>query len=123
MYGLQSVLDMRHGTLENDIGCVVEKPVLVHAAEMMYGRSVKPVDRLVVGVFLSGVLTIHFTVFNIVYFVAHEVNAVFLRRKSNKKKRILQILCYFLLFFAQHTLPLHPKFRNYTYYYGTRRRF
>ena len=75
LHGLQSVLDMRHGTLENHIGGIVEEPVLVHSAKMAHRRSIKPVDRLVVGMLFSRIQILWLTallkfvfVFN---FVAH----------------------------------------------------
>ena len=48
--GLQSVLDMWHGTLQNNIGGIVQEPVLIHAAQMVYGGSVETVYGLIVGV-------------------------------------------------------------------------
>ena len=45
LHGLETVVDMRNGTLENYIGCIFEKPCLVHAAQMMthylVGRSIR----------------------------------------------------------------------------------
>ena len=48
LHGFQSVLDMRHGTFENHIRGVVQKPVLIHAAQMVYHRGVEPVHGLIV---------------------------------------------------------------------------
>ena len=79
LHWLQSVLDVWHCPFENYIRGIIKKPVLIHAAQMVYDRCVKPVDRLVVGVLLNRVLFDGAIVFNIVYFVAHEVNAVFLQ--------------------------------------------
>ena len=50
LYGFQTVLDMWHGTLQNNIGGVVQEPVLIHAAQMMHGSSVETVYGLIVGV-------------------------------------------------------------------------
>ena len=50
LYGFQTVLDMWHGTLQNNIGGVVQEPVLIHAAQMVYGGSVETVYGLIVGV-------------------------------------------------------------------------
>ena len=50
LHRFQAILDIRHGTLENDITGIVEKPVLVHAREVVYSRCVKPVGRFVIGV-------------------------------------------------------------------------
>ena len=49
LHRLESILDMGHGTLQDDVGSIVEEPVLVHTAEMAHGRCVKSVDRLVIG--------------------------------------------------------------------------
>ena len=53
LHWLQSVLDMRHGTLQNHVGGIVEKPVLIHAAEMMHGCGIKTVYGFVVGMGLA----------------------------------------------------------------------
>ena len=36
LHGLQTVLDMGHGALEDDVRGVVEEPVLVHAGELAH---------------------------------------------------------------------------------------
>ena len=36
LHRLEAVLDVWHGTLENDIGGIVEKPVLVHATQLQF---------------------------------------------------------------------------------------
>ena len=36
LHGLQTVLDMGHGAFEDDIRCVIEEPVLVHACELAH---------------------------------------------------------------------------------------
>ena len=51
LHGFQAVLNMGHGTLKYDVRGIVEKPVLIHAAQMMNGRCVKTVHRLVIGMF------------------------------------------------------------------------
>ena len=51
---LQTVLDMGHGALQNDVRGVVEKPVLVHPREVMHGRCVKAVGGSIVRVFVRG---------------------------------------------------------------------
>ena len=48
LHRFQSVPDVRHRSLKNNVGCIVKEPVLVHTAEMVYNGSVKPVDRLVI---------------------------------------------------------------------------
>jgi hypothetical protein len=50
LYGFQSVLDMWNGTVEDGIRGIVQKPVLVHATQMVYGGSVEAVDWLIVRV-------------------------------------------------------------------------
>ena len=57
LHGLQSVFDMRHGPFQNHIAGIVQEPVLVHAAQVMYGRSVEPVGRSVVRM---GIFAQHF---------------------------------------------------------------
>ena len=36
LHRLQSVGQVRHGTLQDDVTRIVEEPVLVHAAQMVY---------------------------------------------------------------------------------------
>lgn len=48
LHRFETVLDVRNGTLQDDIRSIVEEPVLVHAAEMVYSGGVKSVHRLVV---------------------------------------------------------------------------
>ena len=50
LHRLQAVLDVGHGTLQNDIRGVVEEPVLIHAAQMVHGSRIKTVHGLIVGV-------------------------------------------------------------------------
>ena len=64
LHGLQSVLDMGHGTLQDHVGGIVEKPILVHAAQMVHGSCIKTVHGLIVGVF--------FGCGNIFCFVVHD---------------------------------------------------
>lgn len=35
LHGFQSVVDMRYGTLEDYVGCIFEKPALVHASQLV----------------------------------------------------------------------------------------
>ena len=51
LHRLQAVLDMRHSAFQDYVGCVVEEPVLIHSAKVVYGRCVEAVNRLVVGMF------------------------------------------------------------------------
>ena len=46
---------------------------------MVHYGCVKPVDRLLVRMLLRSILFVDVIVFNIVYFVTHEVNVVFLQ--------------------------------------------
>ena len=48
LYRLQTVLDVRYGPFEDYVAGIVQKPVLVHPGEMMHGRGIKPVGRLVI---------------------------------------------------------------------------
>ena len=52
LHGFQSVLYMGNGTFQDYIRGIVEEPVLIHAAQMVHGRSIKPVHWLVVGMAL-----------------------------------------------------------------------
>ena len=44
---------MRHGSLQDDIRSIVEEPVLIHSAEVMYSISIESVHRLIIGMFLG----------------------------------------------------------------------
>ncbi len=48
LHRLEAIADVGHGTLQDDIGGIVQEPVLVHARQVVHGRSVKAVGRLVV---------------------------------------------------------------------------
>ena len=48
LYGLQSVLDVRHGTLQNDVRSIVKEPTLVHAAQVVDGCRIESVHGLIV---------------------------------------------------------------------------
>ena len=50
LHGLQAVLDVGDGALQYNVRGIVEKPVLVHAAQVVHRRGVKPVYGFVVGV-------------------------------------------------------------------------
>jgi hypothetical protein len=54
LYGFQAVLDMGNGTVEDAIAGIVEEPVLVHAAQMVYRCGIEAVYGLIVGVALLG---------------------------------------------------------------------
>ena len=58
LHRFQSILDLRHSALKDDIGGIVQEPVLVHAAEMMHGRGIETVGGLVVGVLVLGELVV-----------------------------------------------------------------
>ena len=53
LYGFQAILDVGNGTFQDDIRGIVEKPVLIHAAEVVDHRGIKAVYRLVVGMGLG----------------------------------------------------------------------
>ena len=40
LYGLQSILDVRHRTLQNNVRCVVQKPILVHSRQLLHIRPI-----------------------------------------------------------------------------------
>ena len=39
--------------IEDHIRCIVEEPVLIHSAEVMYSRSIESVHRLIIGMFFG----------------------------------------------------------------------
>ena len=45
---LQSIVDMRNRTFQNNIRSIVQKPVLVHTAQLVFYSFVALVDRLIV---------------------------------------------------------------------------
>ena len=52
LHGLEAVLDVRNGALEYHIRGIIEKPVLIHATEMMHCSSVETVYGFIVGMTL-----------------------------------------------------------------------
>ena len=66
LHGLQTIIDVRHGTLQDYIRGIVEKPGLVHTAQMVHGRGIKSVHRLVVGVAVCVELVGELYVFHLV---------------------------------------------------------
>ncbi len=56
LYGFQSILDVWHGTFQDHVGGIVQKPALVHAAEVVDSSSVEAVHWFIVRVALSGTL-------------------------------------------------------------------
>ena len=96
--GLQTVLDVGHGSLKDDIGGIVEEPVLVHATEVVHRRGVEAVGGSIVDVALGriGVFRIFeglgvFGVFRLVCLVRF-----FLRC------RVLAVLEYVVFYFFVH---------------------
>ena len=69
LHRLQTVADMRNGALQNHVAGIVEEPILVHAAQMVHGRSVKAVHGAIVGMPFSP-LSIVFPVVFCVFTVA-----------------------------------------------------
>ena len=57
LHGLEAVLDVGHGTFQDDIRGVVQEPVLVHPRQVVHSCRVKPVHGFVVGVGLCGIRT------------------------------------------------------------------
>ena len=52
LHRFQAVLDMRHGTLQNNIRGIIQEPILIHTAQVMHHRSVETVHGLVIRVTL-----------------------------------------------------------------------
>ena len=78
LHRFQSILDLRHSALKDDIGGIVQKPVLVHAAEMMHGRGIKAVGGLVVGVCILGELVVVGWLFALVGIVVAAIFQLFI---------------------------------------------
>ena len=53
LHGFQPVVDVGHGALQDDVGGIVQKPVLVHAAQLVSYAFVPRVGGVVVGVFVA----------------------------------------------------------------------
>ena len=51
LYRFQTVVDVGHGTFQDNVRSVVQKPVLVHTAQLVLHRLVFLVDRLIVRMF------------------------------------------------------------------------
>ena len=50
LHGFQTVLDMRYGTVQDAVTGIIQKPILVHAAEMVYCSGIEAVHGFIVGV-------------------------------------------------------------------------
>ena len=50
LYGLESVVDVRYGTFQNHIRCIVQKPVLIHAGKLVFYPFFLGVYRFIIGV-------------------------------------------------------------------------
>ena len=50
LHGLEAVLNVGYGTLQDYVRGVVQKPVLVHSAQVVHHCCVKSVHRFIVGV-------------------------------------------------------------------------
>ena len=74
LHGLQTVLDARHRTLQDDVRRIVEKPVLVHARQMVHSRGIEAVGRLIVGVLVLGELVV--SILDVLPFVGSFVGLV-----------------------------------------------
>jgi hypothetical protein len=48
LHWLQTVLDMRHGTLQDYVGSIIQKPVLIHAGKVVYYGCVKTINGTVI---------------------------------------------------------------------------
>jgi hypothetical protein len=54
LHGLQAIVEVRHGTLKDDVRGIVQKPVLIHAAQLVFGRFGLRLGGAVVGVSILG---------------------------------------------------------------------
>ncbi len=45
LHGLESVVDIRNGSFEDDIGGIVEEPVLIHTGEVVLDAVVEVAER------------------------------------------------------------------------------
>ena len=71
LHGLQTVLDMGDGTIQDAITGVVQEPVLVHAAQVVYRCGIKAVYGLIVGMaLLQGFRLLLFCVLRQLAFIA-----------------------------------------------------
>ena len=62
LHGLEAVLDVRNGAIQYGVGGIVQKPVLVHTAQVVHGSSVETIHGPIVRVL---VLVQQFVVFSI----------------------------------------------------------
>ena len=49
LHGFQSVAQVGHGSFEDHVRGVIQEPVLVHAAEVVYGCCIESVHGFIVG--------------------------------------------------------------------------
>ena len=56
LHGFQSVLDVWHGTFQNDVRGIVQEPALIHTAQVVNGSSVESVHGLIVRMTLRRVV-------------------------------------------------------------------
>jgi hypothetical protein len=68
LYRLQAILDMGDSPFQNNVRSIVQEPVLVHTAKVVYGGRIEAVYRLVVGM---AVFTQYVVGFYILDFVVH----------------------------------------------------
>ena len=69
---LQAVLDVRHGTLQDYVRCVIEEPVLVHSTKMVHRGGVETVHGAVVRVNVRDIIVARllFSSLVVLFFVA-----------------------------------------------------
>jgi hypothetical protein len=89
LYGLQAVAQMGHGSLQDYVAGVIQKPVLIHAAKMVDRCGIKAVAWFIIGVL--------FRLLYFFYFVVHYLLGVSsLPAKLQKKMEKTKKLCFFL---------------------------
>ena len=75
LHGFQSVLDVRHGTFQYHVRGIIQKPTLIHSAEVMNHRGIKAVGRDIAVRFVCRlyVFVQFFRAFQIFYIIVHSL--------------------------------------------------
>ena len=73
LHGFQSVFDVGNGTLQNDVGGIVEKPVLIHARELKLDVGLVAVGQFIgrMALGIAGFLLRAVVKTGLFFFVAH----------------------------------------------------
>ena len=58
MYWFETVVDVRYGSFQDYIRCIVQKPVLVHPSKLVFHDAVFPVGRFVIGMLVFGIIVL-----------------------------------------------------------------